>query len=85
MDSTITGKIKALMQIAGVRNVDLARYYGILPQSLQNKFMRGSFSADDLIKIADFCGAELSFQLGDDKIVLDASCIRDKEKAEPER
>lgn len=76
---TITAKIKALLAMAGKKNVELAEYLGIFPQSLQNKFNRGSFSADDLIKIAEFTGAELSIQLGEDKIVLDSSCIRDKE------
>lgn len=76
---TITAKIKALLAMAGKKNVELAEYLGIFPQSLQNKFNRGSFSADDLIKIAEFTGAELSIQLGEDKIVLDRSCIRDKE------
>ena len=80
---TITAKIKALLAMAGKKNVELAEYLGIFPQSLQNKFNRGSFSADDLIRIAEFVGAELSIQLGEDKIVLDMSCIRDK--AEPER
>lgn len=79
MDTAITGKIKALLRIAGKKNVELARYLGIFPQSLQNKFNRGSFSADDLIRIADFTGSELSFQLGDDKIVLDRSCIREQQ------
>ena len=76
MDSTITGKIKALLAMAGKKNVELARYLGIFPQSLQNKFNRGSFSADDLIKIADFCGAELVYLVGDDKITLGTECIR---------
>lgn len=75
----ITAKVKALLAMAGKKNVELAEYLGVLPQSLQNKFNRGSFSADDLIKICDFVGAELSIQLGEDKIVLDPSCIRDKE------
>lgn len=75
----ITGKIKALLAMAGKKNVELAEYLGIFPQSLQNKFNRGSFSADDLIRIAEFTGAELVLELGDDRIVLDSSCIRDKE------
>ena len=85
MESTITGKIRALLQLADKKNVDLARHLGIMPQALQNKFYRGSFSADDLIKIAELTGAELSYQLGDNKIVLDSSCIRRKEAPELER
>ena len=79
MDKVITAKIKALLAMAGKKNVELAEYLGIFPQSLQNKFNRGSFSADDLIRIAEFTGAELVLELGDDRIVLDSSCIRDKE------
>ena len=85
MESTITGKIRALLQIAGKRPVDLARYLGVLPQSVQNKLSRGSFSAEDLIKIADFAGAELVLQIGEDRIVLGKDCIREKHAAEPER
>ena len=79
MDKAITGKIKALLAMAGKKNVELAEYLGMSAQALQNKLGRGSFSADDLIKIAEFTGAELLIQLGDDRIVLDSSCIRDKE------
>ena len=77
MDKTITAKIKSLLAVAGKKNIELAEYLGMSPQSLQNKFFRGSFSADDLIRIGDFVGAELVYLLGDDRIVLDSSCIRE--------
>lgn len=77
----VTGKIKALLAMAGKKNVELAEYLGIFPQSLQNKFNRGSFSADDLIKIAEFVGAELVLIYEGDRIVLDSSCIREKKEA----
>lgn len=77
MDKAITGRIKSLLAISGKKNVELAAYMGISPQSLQNKFNRGSFSTDDLIKIAAFTGAELSFSIGDSKVLLDSSCIRE--------
>lgn len=77
MDKVITGKIKALLAMAGKKNVELAEYLGMSPQSLQNKFNRGSFSADDLIRIAEFTGAELAFSMEGDKVALDASCIRE--------
>jgi len=77
MDKVITGKIKALLAMAGKRNVELAEYLGMSPQSLQNKFNRGSFSADDLIRIAEFTGAELAFNMEGDRVTLDASCIRE--------
>ena len=77
MDKTITSRIKSLLSLAGKKNIELASYLGITAQSLQNKFNRGSFSADDLIKISSFVGAELSFTMGDNKVVLDSSCIRE--------
>lgn len=76
----ISQRIKGLLQISGKKNSDLAAYLKISAQSLQNKFARGSFSADDLIKIAEFVDAELAFTNGNVKIVLDETCIRDKEK-----
>lgn len=79
MDKQITAKVKGLLAAAGKKNIELAAYLGMSPQALQNKFFRGSFSADDLIKIAAFTGAELVYLLGDDKVVLGADCIRDKE------
>ena len=48
----VTEKIKALLSIKGKKNVELAAYLGISPQSLQNKFNSGSFSAEDLIKVS---------------------------------
>ena len=78
MDKPITAKIKALLAMAGKKNVELAEYLGMSPQALQNKLSRGSFSADDLIMIAAFTDAEVVFLHGDNKIVLDKSCIRDK-------
>ena len=74
---SVTEKIKALLSIRGKKNVELAQYLGISPQSLQNKFTRGSFSAEDLIRIADFLECKLSFEIEPgQKITLDASDIR---------
>lgn len=77
----ITNKIKGLMQIKGKKNVDLANYLGITVQSLSNKFNRGSFSAADLIKIADFLKCELAFIISDgQRIALTTDDLRDVDK-----
>lgn len=74
---SVTTKIKALLLMKGKKNIELAQYLGISPQSLQNKLSRGSFSAEDLIKIADFTGCPLSFSIDDtQKIMLDKADIR---------
>jgi transcriptional regulator with XRE-family HTH domain len=84
----ITNKIKALLRMRGKKNKDLAEYLGLAtPQALTNKFNRGSFSAEDLIKIAAFVDCEIAFILSDtQKISLDLSDIRqDENKPRPER
>lgn len=79
----ITNKIKGLLQIKGKKNTELAAYLGITAQSLSNKFNRGSFSAEDLIKIADFLGCELAFIISDNqKITLDIDDLRDTDEQE---
>lgn len=71
----ITQNIKALLEMSGKNQMDLAAYLNISYQALRNKMTRGSFSADDLIKIAAFCNADLAFIYGDTSIPLDASCL----------
>lgn len=74
----VTKKIKALLSIKGKKNVELAAFLGISPQSLQNKFNRGSFSAEDLIKVSCFLECTLAFEIDDtQKIILDRSDIRE--------
>lgn len=73
----VTDKVKALLSIRGKKNIELAAYLGISPQSMQNKFNRGSFSAEDLIKICDFLNCSLVFEIDNvQKIVLDTQDIR---------
>lgn len=73
----VTDKIKALLSLKGKKNIELAAHLGISPQSMQNKFNRGSFSAEDLIKVADFLDCTLAFEIDNQKIVLDKDDIRE--------
>ncbi len=74
----VTDKIKALLSIKGRKNIELANYLNISAQSMQNKLSRGSFSAEDLIKIADFLDCTLAFNIDENqKIILDTSDIRE--------
>lgn len=73
----VSDKIKAVMSIRGKKNIELAAFLGLTPQSMQNKFSRGSFSAEDLIKIADFLDSTLEFSIDDkQKIIFDSSDLR---------
>ena len=74
---SVTDKIKALLALKGKKNIELANYFEISAQSMQNKLNRGSFSAEDLIKISDFLGCELSFTINESqKITLTTDDIR---------
>lgn len=73
----LSSKIKALLTLSGKDHAGLAKKLGISNQALSNKFYRDSFSASDLIKVAEYSGCPLSFQSGDgNKITLDSSDIK---------
>ena len=58
----ITPIIKAAVQLAGLSRADLAQALGLsTPQALSNKYNRGSFTAQDLTRIAQAGGVRLAF------------------------
>jgi len=73
----VSNKIKSLLKLKGKNNIELAQYFGITPQSINNKLFRNSFSAEDLIKISVFLDCELAFTVdGTQKIPLTEDDIR---------
>ena len=71
----ISKKIKSLLMETDKKQSDLM---GVLDmgskQSLSNKFTHERWSADDLVKIAEFCGCKLAFVMPNgERIVLDNS------------
>lgn len=80
--TTASEKIKLLLRLKGMTQKDLAPYFDMTPQAMRNKFTRGSFSLDDLIKIADITGAPLQFDVStNSKITFDKDDMRpDKEQ-----
>lgn len=79
----VSSKIKALLNLKNQEQVKLAQHLGISKQALSNKFYRDSFSAEDLIKIADFLRCDLAFNV-DNKlhIILDCGDLKDKNLVE---
>lgn len=70
-------KIKAVLRLKGLKQKDLAAYLGMTQQSLVNKFKRGSFSINDLVKIAELTGAPLGFEIGSgSRVTFDKDDIR---------
>lgn len=70
---SVANKIKAAMNMAGKTTEELAKGIGIKKQSLLNKFYRDSFSASDLIKIAEYLGYDLVLQRNDKEKVYFSS------------
>lgn len=67
-------KIKALLVETGKKQSDLLDVLDMSSkQSLSNKFTHERWSADDLAKIAEFCGCKLAFVLPNgERIVIEA-------------
>lgn len=59
-----------MIQARNIKIKSLTEYLGIKEQSLHNKFTRDSFTADELVAIADFAGVKLAFLLNDDEKIL---------------
>lgn len=79
----VSDKVRALLALRGKRQADLAAHFGMKPQSMNNKIKRDSWSAEDLIKVAEFTGSRVAFVLDDDqKIYLESSDLDDKEAGE---
>ena len=67
-------QIKALLAQVDMKQSDLLGVLGIgSKQSLSNKFTNERWSAEDLAKIAEFCGCKLAFVLPNgERITIDA-------------
>jgi hypothetical protein len=76
---SVKKKIKIAMLQQDKKNMDISKCLGISEQGVRGKFTRGSFFAEDLIKIADCLGYKLMFVNENDKIVFDLSDIRAEE------
>ena len=66
----VSDKIKGLLSMKGKKYKELAQLFGISEQAMRNKFARGSFSADELIMVADFVGCQLACAIAHAQKVL---------------
>ena len=76
---SVSGKIKAGLKLNGIEIRELADFLNISRQSMSNKFHRESFSAQELIKIADFLGYSLTFVGDKQNIYFDMDDIKGKD------
>lgn len=59
----LSEKVKAVLNLSGKKQSELAEYMGIAAQSVANKMNRDSWSGKDLAKVAEFAGGKLAFVL----------------------
>lgn len=62
---SVSDKVKGILKLSGNRQNDLADHFGMSKQTMSNKMARNSWSANDLIKVAEFTGCKVAFVLPD--------------------
>lgn len=68
----ISGTIKGLLAMCGKKQNDLAAAFDMSKQTMSNKMARESWSASDLVKVAEVCGCKVAFVMPDgQQLVLD--------------
>ena len=77
----VSDKVKGLLALCGKRQIDLATSFGMSKQTMGNKMARGSWSGNDLARVAEFCGCKLAFIMPDgQQIIIDADAREEKGK-----
>lgn len=65
----VSNKIKQIMRMKKVTNIQLAEHLGTSPQALANKFSRDSLSAEEMISILLFLDCQIAVEAFPDIIV----------------
>lgn len=65
----VSAKIKQIMKMKKITNIQVAEHLGTSPQALANKFSRESLSANEFIAILDFLGCQVAVETVPDVIV----------------
>lgn len=75
---SISDKVKGLLALRGKKQLELAEHFDMSKQTMSNKMARGSWSGDDLARVAEFCGCKLAFILPDGQQILISSDNEEK-------
>lgn len=67
---SISEKVKGLLALQGKKQSELADEFGMSKQVMSNKMARGSWSASDLARAAEFCGCKLAFVMPDGQQII---------------
>lgn len=62
---SVSEKVKGMLALTGKKQIELAEEFEMSKQTMSNKMARGSWSASDLARAAQFCGCSLAIILPD--------------------
>lgn len=68
--NNVNDVLKTVMNDHGVSQSDIARLFGVSPQAIYNKFRRGSWYVDEIVKILDSVDCRLVIESGSIKRYL---------------
>ena len=67
---SIKNAVRMALSKKGLNQADMAKAWGISPQAVNNKFYRDSWSAADLMKVAEITGGRLEFVYPDGQTIF---------------
>lgn len=65
-----SNEIKAVLRLCNKKQLDLAAHFNMSTQTMSNKMARGSWSASDLVEVAEFTGCKVAFILPDGRQIV---------------
>lgn len=76
---TLSTEIKSLLELRNKKKKELQQYLQLkYPQALTNKFMRNSWSVEDLVKVADFLNGKLIIKVDDREIEITKEHVKSR-------
>lgn len=66
---SIKAKVKTLLACSAVSSSDLAEALEVTPATARNRISIGIKSIDDLVRICNYCNAELSIKAKDGTVI----------------
>lgn len=76
---TLSTEIKSLLELRNKKKKELQQYLQLkYPQALTNKFMRNSWSVEDLVKVADFLNGKLIIKVDNREIEITKEHVKSR-------
>lgn len=76
---TLSTEIKSLLELRNKKKKELQQYLQLkYPQALTNKFIRNSWSVEDLVKVADFLNGKLIIKVDDREIEITKEHVKSR-------